>query len=110
MLGVGLLIVAAGMNWLYAVRLSTINAGRRLPIVTGQYPIRPPMRVSALRGVGAGISMLGALVLAQELWFDRPLLGTLLCAVLAVSAVVVPALIATVAHNRPLRTRPQTEA
>ncbi len=110
MLGVGLLIVATGLNWLYAVRLSTINAGRRLPIVTGQYPIRPPLRVSALRGVGAGVSILGALILAQELWFDRPLLGSLLGAVLAVSAIVVPALIATVAHNGPLRARPQTKA
>lgn len=68
------------------------------------------MRVSALRGVGAGVSILGALILAQELWFDRPLFGSLLCAVLAVSAIVVPALIGTVAHNGPLRARPQTKA
>lgn len=46
---VGLLVIAAGLNWLYAVRLSTLNAGRRLPIVTGQYPVRPPARVAALR-------------------------------------------------------------
>lgn len=107
MLGVGLLIVAAVLNWLYAVRLSIINAGRRLPILTGQYPVRPPARVSALRGLGAGISILGALVLAQELWVDRPLLGSILCAVLAVSVIVIPALIATVAHNKSLGARPQ---
>ena len=100
MLGVGLLIIAAAGNWLYAVRLSTLHAGHRLPIVTGQYPVRPLARVAALRGIGAGISGIGALVLAQELWSERPLLGSFLCAVLAVLAIVVPTLVVTVAHNR----------
>lgn len=101
-LGVGLLVIAAGVNWLYAVRLSSLNAGRRLPIVTGQYPVRPPVRVAALRGICAGCSGIGALILAQELWSERPLLGPILCAVLAVLAIVVPTLVVTVAHNRRL--------
>lgn len=107
MLGVGLLVIAAALNWLYAARLSTLNTGHRLPIVTGQYPVRPPARVSTLRGVGAGSSVIGALVLAQEIWSDRPLLGPLLCAALAVLAIAAPALIVTFAHNRTLGVRPQ---
>lgn len=101
-LGVGLLVIATGVNWLYAVRLSSLNAGRRLPIVTGQYPVRPPARVAALRGVCAGLSVYGALVLAQELWSERPLLGPFLGATLAVLVMVVPTLVVTVAHNRHL--------
>lgn len=109
-LGVGLLVFGAGVNWLYAVRLSILNAGRRLPIVTGQYPVRPPGRTTMLRGGGAGISIFGSLILAQELWSERPLLGPILCAALAVLAVVVPALVVTVAHNRSLRARPQSSS
>ncbi|PVX59550.1 hypothetical protein C8E04_6117 [Rhodococcus globerulus] len=102
MLGVGLLVIATGVNWLYAVRLSSLNAGRRLPIVTGQYPVRPPARVAALRAVCAGLSVYGALVLAQEFWSERPLLGPFLCAGLAVLVMVVPTLVVTVVHNRHL--------
>lgn len=102
MLGVGLLVVAAGVNWLYAVRLSSLNAGRRLPIVTGQYPVTPPARVAALRGISAGLSVYGAVVLAQELWYERPLLGPFLGATLTVLVMVLPTLVVTVAHNRHL--------
>ena len=100
---VALLLAAVGLNLVCAVRLSALNRGHKLPVFTARYAVKPSMRVMAYRGAGAGCAGMGAAVLMDGPW-DLELVHRMIFAGLASgTAVLLPALVVSVAHNRAVR-------
>ena len=100
---VALLLAAVGLELVCEIRLTALNRRHKLPVFTARYAVKPSMRVMAYRGAGAGSAGMGAAVLMDGPW-DLELVHRMLFAGLASgTAVLLPALVVSVAHNRAVR-------
>ncbi|OZD85727.1 hypothetical protein CH273_03025 [Rhodococcus sp. 05-339-2] len=105
MLFLGLLTAALGAAMMTAAtkQLSRVNEGHYVPVVIGQFAVRPPLVSTVLRVGAQAAAVLAALIVATATWdYTAPWPSLILTVVTLVAPVAIPVVAVTVAHNRHL--------
>lgn len=103
----GLLIAALGAAMMTAAtkQLSRANEGHYVPVVIGQFAVRPPLASTALRVGAQAAAALAALIVANATWdYTAPWPSLVLTVTTLVAPVAVPVVLVTVTHNKRLAT------
>ncbi|MFI8565568.1 hypothetical protein ACIGGF_03275 [Rhodococcus sp. NPDC078407] len=111
MLFVGLVVaaLAAAVMTVATRQLSRVNEGHYLPVVVGQFAVRPLLATKALRVAAQTLAVLAALIVSQATWdYTAPWPSIVITITILFAPVAIPVAVITVAHNRRLQNTRRT--